>query len=124
MAEIGGVRTNFRMPDLLSFGLGGGTRIRELGAAVQIGPDSVGYQLPQKGLIFGGDTLDCYGYRRRCRTSVTRRCCQGESSAETRCGTTYRRMIELVEEAIDKMKTSADPCSRHIRRRWQHLVAG
>src|SRR5699024_187817 len=27
--EIGGVRTNFRMPDLLSFGLGGGTIIRQ-----------------------------------------------------------------------------------------------
>jgi len=28
--EIGGVRTNFRMPDLVSIGLGGGTIIREI----------------------------------------------------------------------------------------------
>ena len=27
--EIGGVRTNFRMPDLISIGLGGGTVVRE-----------------------------------------------------------------------------------------------
>ena len=27
--DIGGVRTNFRMPDVLSLGLGGGSLVRE-----------------------------------------------------------------------------------------------
>jgi N-methylhydantoinase A/oxoprolinase/acetone carboxylase beta subunit len=53
---IGGVRTNFRMPDVLSFGLGGGSLVRENGA-VGVGPDSVGYELTTRGLVFGGDTL-------------------------------------------------------------------
>src|SRR3546814_7495421 len=53
--DIGGVRTNFRMPDILAIGLGGGTRIhldparyesadiedREL----RVGPDSVGFHI-------------------------------------------------------------------------------
>src|SRR5690625_1338257 len=56
--EIGGIRTNFRMPDLLSFGLGGGTIIRHMDdGQLTVGPDSVGYQLTEKGLIFGGDTF-------------------------------------------------------------------
>ncbi|MFQ5885974.1 MAG: hydantoinase/oxoprolinase N-terminal domain-containing protein, partial [Anaerolineae bacterium] len=38
--EIGGVRTNFRMPDVLSFGLGGGSIIST--DPLRIGPQSVG----------------------------------------------------------------------------------
>ncbi len=46
--EIGGARTNFRMPDLISIGLGGGTIIRiEENGEFTIGPDSVGYRLPE-----------------------------------------------------------------------------
>lgn len=51
--EIGGVRTNYRMPDLISFGLGGGTILRA--DPFQVGPDSVGYALIEKGLVFGGE---------------------------------------------------------------------
>lgn len=56
--EIGGVRTNFRMPDIISIGLGGGSivRVREDGS-VTVGPDSVGYQVTEKALCFGGDTF-------------------------------------------------------------------
>ena len=52
--EIGGVRTNFRMPDILSIGVGGGTRVDpETGG---LGPDSVGHRLHTAALTFGGDT--------------------------------------------------------------------
>lgn len=53
--EVGGIRTNFRMPDILSIGLGGGSLVEEEGR--KIGPRSVGYRLLQQGRIFGGDTL-------------------------------------------------------------------
>jgi len=43
--EVGGVRTNFRMPDLISIGLGGGTIVRQDGNGVKCGPDSVGYKV-------------------------------------------------------------------------------
>ena len=55
---IGGVRTNFRMPDVYSIGLGGGSIVREhADSSVTVGPDSVGYRLTEKALVFGGDTL-------------------------------------------------------------------
>ena len=55
--EIGGVRTNFRMPDLLSVALGGGSRVRSPDGAVTVGPDSVGYRLGSQAVCFGGATL-------------------------------------------------------------------
>src|SRR5207237_8047803 len=55
--DIGGVRTNLRMPDVLSFGLGGGSLVRQAGGGVRIGPDSVGYELTTKARVFGGEVL-------------------------------------------------------------------
>lgn len=56
-AIIAGVRTNFRVPDVLSVGLGGGSVIREVDGAVQVGPESVGYMITREALVFGGQTL-------------------------------------------------------------------
>jgi N-methylhydantoinase A/oxoprolinase/acetone carboxylase beta subunit len=53
--EIGGVRTLFRMPDLLSLALGGGTLVT--GEPLAIGPESVGYELTTRALVFGGNEL-------------------------------------------------------------------
>jgi N-methylhydantoinase A/oxoprolinase/acetone carboxylase beta subunit len=53
--DVGGVRTNFRMPDLLALGLGGGSLVRDGGE--RIGPDSVGFELDQRALVFGGEDL-------------------------------------------------------------------
>jgi N-methylhydantoinase A/oxoprolinase/acetone carboxylase beta subunit len=55
--ELGGVRTNFRMPDLISIGLGGGTIVTGRAGALRIGPDSVGYRVTSDALICGGDIL-------------------------------------------------------------------
>ena len=56
--EIGDVRTNFRMPDLVSAGLGGGSIVRVADdGRVSVGPDSVGYKVTQEALCFGGSTL-------------------------------------------------------------------
>ena len=56
--EVGGVRTNFRMPDLISIGLGGGTIVRGEGDAVTVGPDSVGYRVVTDALVMGGSLPD------------------------------------------------------------------
>ncbi|MEM7274241.1 MAG: hydantoinase/oxoprolinase family protein [Actinomycetota bacterium] len=57
--EIGGVRTNFRMPDLLAVALGGGTMVTDSGEAdgVALGPASVGHRLTTEALCYGGSTL-------------------------------------------------------------------
>jgi len=57
--EIGGVRTNFRMPDLLALALGGGTVLSGLDGTdeeLQVGPSSVGHRLSTEAMSFGGDT--------------------------------------------------------------------
>jgi N-methylhydantoinase A/oxoprolinase/acetone carboxylase beta subunit len=53
--SIAGIRTNFRMPDVLSVPLGGGTVIHK--DPFSIGPSSVGYRLTEEALVFGGSTL-------------------------------------------------------------------
>ena len=55
--EVGGVRTNFRMPDLISIGLGGGSIVRDSGDDVRVGPDSVGYKVVTEALVQGGSTV-------------------------------------------------------------------
>src|SRR5439155_17561126 len=55
VVHIGGVRTLFRMPDLVSIGLGGGSLVNPKGD--QIGPRSVGFRLTEESLVFGGQTL-------------------------------------------------------------------
>ena len=65
--DIGGVRTNFRMPDIVSVPAGGGTIFHgsEICSSPQaakaedivFGPESVGSELTRHALVFGGDTL-------------------------------------------------------------------
>ncbi|WP_133471818.1 hydantoinase/oxoprolinase N-terminal domain-containing protein [Paraglaciecola marina] len=55
IVDIGGIRTNFRMPDINAIGLGGGSMVTPDG--LQIGPQSVGHRLVDDGLVFGGDIL-------------------------------------------------------------------
>ena len=54
--DIGGVRTNFRMPDVVAVGLGGGSIVNN-GERLSIGPESVGFRLTERARVFGGDTL-------------------------------------------------------------------
>lgn len=56
--QVAGVRTSFRMPDVISIGLGGGSLVRAAeDGRVHVGPDSVGYRLVEESLLFGGHTL-------------------------------------------------------------------
>jgi N-methylhydantoinase A/oxoprolinase/acetone carboxylase beta subunit len=105
--DIGGVRTNFRMPDVLAIGLGGGSLVRDEGA--RIGPDSVGYQLTEKALVFGGDVLTT--------TDIIVAAGLEDIGDRSRVShlpanvvkTALARMETMVDEAVDRMKTSAEP---------------
>jgi N-methylhydantoinase A/oxoprolinase/acetone carboxylase beta subunit len=55
--EVGGVRTNFRMPDVFSIGLGGGSLVVDGPDGVTVGPRSVGFRIVTEALLFGGQTL-------------------------------------------------------------------
>ena len=109
VVEVGGVRTNFRMPDVYSFGLGGGTRIHQYDGQLTIGPDSVGYKLTTEALIFGGETLTA--------TDVIVASGQadiGDQAAVSSLDSdlveaTIAKIQDLTEVAVDRMKTSAEP---------------
>lgn len=106
--EIGGARTNFRMPDLISIGLGGGTIIRiQDNGEFSIGPDSVGYRIKEKALIFGGDTLtttDVVVGLGKAELGDPSKLAHLDKDLLNRI---YSKMVDMVEEAIDKMKTSS-----------------
>ncbi len=55
IVQVGGVRTLFRMPDLVSIGLGGGSIVDP--DRMTVGPQSVGFRLTDEALAFGGTTL-------------------------------------------------------------------
>ena len=105
---IGGVRTNFRMPDVVSIGLGGGSIVRQRAdGAVTVGPDSVGYEITKKALVFGGDTLTATDiavrlgmYRLGDPTKVAHIPEDLARKAMAAIGT-------MVEDAIDAMKVSS-----------------
>ena len=104
---IGGVRTNFRMPDVISIGLGGGSivRIREDGS-VSVGPDSVGYEITKKALVFGGDVMTA--------TDIAVRLGMVELGDKEKVADIPQDIAEqamdairaLVEDSVDAMKVS------------------
>ena len=55
--QVGGVATNFRMPDVMGLAIGGGTIVRGARGAIRLGPDSVGQEIASRALCFGGDVL-------------------------------------------------------------------
>ncbi|WP_174727029.1 hydantoinase/oxoprolinase N-terminal domain-containing protein [Mesobacillus harenae] len=105
--DIGSIRTNFRMPDLLSFGLGGGTVIRRNEEGITIGPDSVGYLLSEKGVIFGGDTLTTTDVAVKLGKYQFENA-RTEAIEHELAVKADRLMMEMLEEAIDRMKTSQE----------------
>lgn len=54
---IGGVRTNFRMTDVISIGLSGGSIVREKDGKITVGPESVGYNITREAIVFGWNTI-------------------------------------------------------------------
>ena len=64
--DIGGVRTNFRMPDTLSIGLGGGSLVEA--NPLKVGPQSVGYELITKAKGFWRRYLNHNRYHRGSRS--------------------------------------------------------
>ncbi len=140
--DIGGVRTNFRMPDTYSIGLGGGSLVtphppapsptRRKGEPVsalseanspslpmgegvrgwgdlRVGPRSVGYELTEKALVFGGDIL----------TATDVIVAGGSEDIGDKTAVAHLdadlvdavqgRIMEMIAIAVDRMKTSATP---------------
>ncbi|GEM80272.1 hydantoinase/oxoprolinase N-terminal domain-containing protein [Vibrio superstes] len=108
--ELGEVRTNFRMPDILALAIGGGTIVREEDEGFKLGPDSVGHRLLSQAKSFAGDTLtltDVALTLDHMDWHDTRQV-QAVDLSQPDASTIYTQMVRDVEEGIDKMKTSSD----------------
>ena len=106
---IGGVRTNFRMPDVISIGLGGGSIVRRSAdGKVTVGPDSVGYEITQKAMVFGGEIMTA--------TDIAVRLGMVELGDISRVADIPQDLAEaamveiraMVEDSIDAMKVSSE----------------
>lgn len=107
-ATIAGVRTNFRVPDVLSFGLGGGSKVQLL-PQLEIGPDSVGYKLTEESQCFGGSTLTATDIivasgRAQLGNPSLVKDLESDLINEAQASINSR-----VSSTIDQMKLSADP---------------
>ena len=111
--EIGGVRTNFRMPDLIASGCGGGTVVRSSDGGIKLGPQSVGYRLTQEGLAWGGDTVTTTDIALASRYAKIDdpRCDVGrlEGLEEGFLSAAVDKIVLNLEESIDKIKTDPSP---------------
>jgi N-methylhydantoinase A/oxoprolinase/acetone carboxylase beta subunit len=105
--EVGGVRTNFRMPDVSSVGLGGGSLV-DL-ETMQVGPQSVGYRLTKEALVFGGDTLTTSDIAVAAGTADFGDAGKVAHLDGEQVSAALERIQEIVEMAVDRMKTSAEP---------------
>ena len=100
--EIGGVRTNFRMPDILSLGVGGGTIVDP--ATGRVGPGSVGYRIEKEALLFGGTVPTLTDAAALAGASVDGRSLPSLPAAtRTALRSTLGRAHERLEEAVERL---------------------
>jgi N-methylhydantoinase A/oxoprolinase/acetone carboxylase beta subunit len=106
--EIGGISTNFRMPDLVTIALGGGTVVTSTDGEVRVGPQSVGYSLTDEALVFGGTTAtltDAAVAAGRIALGDRARLAGREGMLAVALATAER----MLADAIDRVKTSREP---------------
>ena len=107
--DVAGVRTNFRMPDVLSIGIGGGSLVASGNDVVTVGPRSVGYRLTEEALVFGGKTLTATDI-----AVAAGRAEVGDTSAVSELDPTLvkaalARVAADIADAVERMRTSPDP---------------
>jgi N-methylhydantoinase A/oxoprolinase/acetone carboxylase beta subunit len=107
--DVAGIRTNFRMPDVLSIGIGGGSHVSVDDGSVRVGPQSVGYRLTRDARIFGGSTLTASDI-----AVAAGRADFGDASLvadldPTTVKEALARIAADVADAVERMRTSPDP---------------
>ena len=107
--EVGGVRTNFRMPDVFSIGLGGGSHVVDGPDGVKVGPQSVGYRIVTEALIFGGSTLTTSDIE-----VAAGRAELGDKSkvahlAPDLLDRTQKKIMSMLEDCVERSRLSPDP---------------
>ena len=105
--NVAGVRTNFRMPDVFSIALGGGTLVNQ--NPLIIGPESVGFKLTSEGLVFGGAQVTTTDM------AVANGMAEvGDPGLVSNIDSSFAEDVineiqKLVEDVVDRVKISAHP---------------
>lgn len=107
--SVAGVQTNFRMPDVVSVGIGGGSWVAGSGSAPQVGPRSVGYRLTEQALVFGGKTLTATDIAVAAGIAEV-----GDQGLVAHLDKDFVRSAlasigERMDQVVDRMRISADP---------------
>jgi N-methylhydantoinase A/oxoprolinase/acetone carboxylase beta subunit len=105
VVRVGGVRTLFRMPDVTSIGLGGGSLVDLDG--MTIGPESVGYRLTQEALVFGGSRLTMTDIAVAAGLMEIGDRSRVAHLAPASVDAILARAKTMIEDNVDRMKTSA-----------------
>jgi N-methylhydantoinase A/oxoprolinase/acetone carboxylase beta subunit len=110
-SEISGVRTNFSYPDVRSIGLGGGSIVKrsEEGTLI-VGPESVGYRITEKALVFGGNvaTTTDYTVLGDSNLDIGDRTKLEETTLSSDLPEFKEVVKSMLERIVDQMKTSPD----------------
>ncbi|UQC77300.1 uncharacterized protein CLUP02_02767 [Colletotrichum lupini] len=113
-SEIAGVRTNFSYPDVKSIGLGGGSIVKkdERTGEMMIGPQSVGYQIQTKALVFGGDVATATDYTVLADPDTVdigdRSLVEGVNGLADDLSAFEAQVKTMLERIVDTMKTSPE----------------
>jgi N-methylhydantoinase A/oxoprolinase/acetone carboxylase beta subunit len=112
--EIGGARTNFRMPDLLAVSCGGGTVVTMEGDQVRVGPQSVGFRIAKESVAWGGKVLTTTDVSLGLgKAKVDDPSCDPERVKKLLSEDILKKaldtIVSIVEDSVDRVKTSAQP---------------
>ncbi|EFC37487.1 hydantoinase/oxoprolinase [Naegleria gruberi] len=116
--SIGNVPTNFRVPDVYSVAMGGGSIVsfneNEENSSIQIGPKSVGFNIFTESLSYGGNTVTttdaavALGLLKNCEWGASPELL---SQTTQRLGKRAPQIVDkihsIVEEAIDHVKIAS-----------------
>ncbi|XP_062592492.1 uncharacterized protein LOC134253934 [Saccostrea cucullata] len=103
--RIGGIRTNFHMPDVRSIGLGGGSYVRQEGEDVVVGPESAGYRILEESLVFANQ--DDIGDKRITATDIS---VAANISMVGTPGNVKHLQKKFIEKSVEVIKRKLEDC--------------
>ncbi|POF29107.1 hydantoinase/oxoprolinase N-terminal domain-containing protein [Roseibium marinum] len=107
VVDIGGVRTNFRMPDVFAVGLGGGSLVADDGKSA--GPQSVGYRIAKEARVFGGSALTATDIAVRLGKAAIGDPAKVASIPASLAERAMTTITQTLERAVERCRLSADP---------------
>lgn len=109
--EVGGVRTAFSMPEVLSIGLGGGSKVvvDEKTGRINVGPESVGHYLTSKAIVFGGDVMTATDIVTASGAVEIGDVSKAKHISSDLVTKARARIKNILERAVDDMKVSDAP---------------